>query len=117
MGLEKNFENKLKKFLKDNNIWYVKYFANSFTKSGIPDVLACVNGYFVAIEVKAPNGEASELQIHNLSEIECSGGIGILLYPNDFEDFKMMIDNLLSEDVHKAWDIADLINAKHGLKL
>lgn len=35
-GSEKLFENKIKKYLKDNNCWYVKYFANRMTKSGIP---------------------------------------------------------------------------------
>ena len=94
IAAEKNFENKIKKLLKDNDCWYVKYFANRMTKSGIPDILACVNGYFVAIEVKAPNGKPSELQLWNIDKIRECGGVAIVLYPKDFEKFKILIKDL-----------------------
>ena len=98
MAAEKNFENKIKKFLKDNGCWFLKYWAGAeYTKSGIPDILACVNGYFVGIEVKAPNGKPSELQLYNLREIEKAGGYGILLYPKQWDDFKKFI-TMLSHD-------------------
>ena len=95
MAAEKLFENKIKKYLKDNGCWYVKYFANGYTKSGIPDLLVCVNGYFVAIEVKAPKGKPSDLQLWNIEQINQSGGIGIILYPDQFDQFKEMVDFLL----------------------
>ena len=65
---EKTFENKIKKFLDEQGAWHVKFFANSFTKVGIPDILACINGYFVGIEVKAQNGKPSELQLYNIKK-------------------------------------------------
>ena len=64
MAEEKRFETKVKNFLESQGAYFVKFFANSYTKKGVPDVLACVGGYFVGIEVKAQNGHASELQIH-----------------------------------------------------
>lgn len=105
MAAEKNFENKIKKFLDDNECWYVKYFANSFTKSGIPDLLACINGYFVAIEVKASNGKASELQYFNRDKIRKSGGIAIILYPEQFEDFKKLVYELNEWPNMEVWRI------------
>lgn len=101
MAAEKNFENKVKKYLKDNGAWFLKYWAGAaYTKSGIPDILACVNGCFVAIEVKAPNGKPSELQLYNLREIEKAGGYAFLLYPKQWDDFKKCIDYLL-KPMHK----------------
>lgn len=97
MGQEKLFENKIKKFLSENGCYFIKYFANSFTKSGIPDVLACVNGYFVAIEVKAANGKPSELQLYNIEAIKKAGGIAIVLYPKDFEMFKNLIWEIMNK--------------------
>ena len=94
MAQEKNFENRVKKFLEEQGCWCVKYFANAYTKSGIPDLLVCCNGYFVAVELKAPNGKPSELQLWNIEKIKESGGIGIILYPKDFEAFKSMILSL-----------------------
>ena len=39
MGPEKTFETKVKKFIEDQNCWFVKFFANRMTKKGIPDIL------------------------------------------------------------------------------
>lgn len=91
MGSEKQFEAKIKKFLKDNNAWFVKYFANGYTKVGVPDILACVDGHFLGIEVKASNGKPSPLQIHNLRKIDDAGGFAVLLYPDQFDLFKDLV--------------------------
>lgn len=89
MAAEKQFENKVKTFLKDNGCWFLKYWGGgSFTKSGIPDLIVCSDGVFEGIEVKADNGEPTMLQIQTLKKIRKSGGIGILLYPKAFEQFK-----------------------------
>ena len=97
IAAEKNFETKVKKFLEDNGCWYVKFFANAYTKVGIPDILACVNGHFVGIEVKATNGKPSSLQLYNIEEIKKSGGIAMVLYPKDFDAFKDIIFKLLQK--------------------
>lgn len=95
MMTEKNFENKVKKFLKDEKCWFVKYWGGGeFTKAGVPDILCCCHGTFLGIEIKAPNGRPSELQIHNLKKIDEAGGMGVLLYPNQFDVFKILISAL-----------------------
>lgn len=89
MAAEKVFENEIKKFLnKLPNTWYFKYWAGPYSKSGIPDIIACVNGHFVAMEVKAENGQASELQKRNIKLIEKSNGVAWIVYPKDFEKLK-----------------------------
>ena len=95
MAAEKNFENRVKKFLKDKGCWILKYWGGAaYTKSGIPDLLVCCNGRFIGIELKSPTGKPSDLQLYNLREISKAGGIGFVLYPKDFEQFKQFIDNL-----------------------
>lgn len=84
----------MKKFLDSQGAWHVKFFANSYTKSGIPDILACVNGYFVGIEVKAQNGKPSELQLYNVRKIREAGGFAVILYPSAFDEFKKFIIDL-----------------------
>ncbi len=98
MAGEKNFENKVKKFLKDQGCWFVKYWAGGeFTKAGIPDLLICCNGYFLGVELKGPKGRPSELQLWNIEQIKKAGGIAMVLYPKDFNDFKNLIYNLLAK--------------------
>lgn len=92
LGSEKNFENKVKKFLEDEGCWFLKYWGGAaYTKSGIPDILCCCKGFFVGVEIKAQNGRPSPLQIHNLKKINEAGGCAVLLYPDQFEKFKTMI--------------------------
>ncbi len=102
MAAEKTFENKIKKYLKERDIWFVKFFANAYTKKGIPDILACVNGYFFGIEVKAPNGTPSELQKHNVEHIVRIGGCACVLYPKDFDFFKKIIEALEDNELGYA---------------
>ena len=89
MAAEKNFENKIKSYLKDHGAWFLKYWAGpkGFTKEGIPDILACINGKFFAIEIKAENGKPSVIQLVTLRKIRQAGGYGILLYPKDWDGF------------------------------
>lgn len=99
MPSEKQFENQVKKFLKDEGCWFLKYWAGAtYTKSGIPDLLVCCNGYFIGVEVKAPKGKPSELQLYNLRKINEAGGIGFVLYPKDFDLFKKLIQKLKGGD-------------------
>lgn len=89
MAAEKTFENEIKKFLnKLPNTWYFKVWSGPYSKSGIPDIIACINGHFVALEVKAENGRASELQKRNIRLINECKGQAYIVYPNDFETLK-----------------------------
>lgn len=94
MAAEKNFENKIKTMLRNNGAWFVKFFANRMTKTGVPDILASVNGYFVGIEVKAQNGHPSELQIYNVRQIRESGGFAFIVYPSGYEQLERVIKDL-----------------------
>ena len=100
---EKQFENKVKKFLKDNGCYFIKYWGGAqFTKAGVPDLLVCCYGFFIGVELKASNGTPSPLQIHNLKSIDSAGGFAVLLYPKDFTLFKNFVDCLGEEDFANA---------------
>lgn len=94
---EKIFENKIKRYLTEQGIWFVKFWGNGFTRSGIPDILSVVNGHFLAIEVKAENGKPSELQLHHIEKIKQSGGHAIVVKPSQFDELKQLIQELKNE--------------------
>lgn len=92
MAKEKDLEDRVKDFLKDNGCWYIKYWGGGgFTKSGIPDLLVCCDGVFLGVELKAAKGKPSDLQLKQLHRIRDSGGLAILLFPKDLELFKNLI--------------------------
>lgn len=97
MGQEKNFENKIKRYLAAKGCYFVKYHGNAYSTNGTPDILASVNGYFVGIEVKAQNGKPTELQLKKIRDIRESGGFAWVVYPSGWDKFKLLIDGICKE--------------------
>lgn len=116
MAAEKNFEKKVEKYLGSIGIyqagtpkqkinvaptgWFTKIWGGGFQKSGIPDLLLCVNGIFISCELKANNGKPSNLQELNTLRINEANGIGIILYPEGFEEFKTIVKGVIDCKYH-----------------
>lgn len=105
IAAEKNFETKVKNYIENIGGWQVKFFANRMTKTGIPDLLACINGHFVAIEVKAQNGKPSELQLYQCEKIRKSGGFAFILYPSGFNKFQSFCTGLKIDKFNKEMEM------------
>ena len=105
MASEKSYENKIKRYLKDRGCYRVKYHGNYFSENGTPDILACVNGYFLAIEVKAQNGTPSELQMVKVDAIRKAGGFAYVAYPSGWEKLKDIIDGLLIDKFNREMEV------------
>lgn len=86
--LEKDFKVKVKAFLKTlPNCWHVKI--QQVAIAGTPDILCCINGYFVALELKrSEKAKVSALQSHTIHLIMKAGGYAWTLYPENFEEVK-----------------------------
>ena len=84
MAQEKNFENKIKAYLKSIGAYFIKTHGDRFSKVGTPDIIACVNGHFVAVAVKAEDGKPSELQLYHLEQIiKNAKGYGAFVIPTE----------------------------------
>lgn len=78
-GPEKRIENQIKRFLDSIGAWHIKTHGNMFSRAGTPDILACINGKFVAIEVKREKGgEVSTLQLAHIKLIQQAGGVAFV---------------------------------------
>ena len=56
MGQEKNFENRVKKWLREQGCYVIKHYGCGNTRAGVSDLIICANGRFVAVELKAEDG-------------------------------------------------------------
>lgn len=115
MAGEKNFENRLKKWLESEGIYplgepvdrmrappcgyYEKRWGGGrYVKAGLPDMRITVRGIALEVELKASDGTPSELQKRNIKQINGSCGFGLVLYPEGFEAFKNIVRGVKSCD-------------------
>lgn len=117
MAAEKNFENKIKKWLEKQGVyalgtpeqditvppcgyWEKRWGGGIYTKKGLPDLHIVVNGISMDVEVKAQGGKPSELQKHNVVQINQSGSIAMVLFPEGFSEFKKIVEGLIQCKCH-----------------
>ena len=93
---EKQLENRMKKYLSNKNIYHFKVHGNGFMRSGIPDLICCINGRFVAIEIKRPDGKGkvSKLQEIEMDRIKKSDGIAVVM--DNYNEFVKFIGEIKS---------------------
>ena len=73
---EKAIEKKIKEYLKTiDGLFYWKVFSGMYCTAGIPDIVICYKGKFVALEVKAPDGKPTALQMATIKKIREAGGV------------------------------------------
>jgi len=71
---EKKVKDKLRKYLNQLGIYHFMPPANGFGRAGIPDVIGCYNGQFVAFECKAGKGKTTALQEREIHNIQLAKG-------------------------------------------
>lgn len=90
---EKSITNAILKYLRSlDNCFYWKEHGGMYGTAGIPDIICCLDGRFIGIEVKRPDGKVSRLQEVTLRKIEEASGIAIVAYSVD--DVKATVDKL-----------------------
>lgn len=92
MAREKKLQDKAIDYLKDNNIYHLNLYGDGRSGKGKPDLIACINGRFVAFELKVgSNGLQDDQKIHR-SRILRSGGYHYA--PYTIEEFIRIIESL-----------------------
>ena len=88
---ETKFRNRFRKRLDAiQGSWFESIQQKSI--NGTPDILGCVNGYFVALELKASaKAPVTELQRYKLNKIYEAGGFRAVVSPENMED---VLENL-----------------------
>ena len=93
MAQEKNLETKIKDFLKEKNIYHFKTKGGIYGTIGLPDLVICINGKFVGLELKSKIGKASLQQYKNGAKITKNKGIFAII--NDYDKFLELYNDLI----------------------
>ena len=74
MHPESKLTGKIAAALHARGAWVLKYHVSPYSRAGVPDLLVCYRGRFLALEVKVPGGHATALQLRELARIRAAGG-------------------------------------------
>ena len=61
-----------------DDMWWYRTRGSRYSRSGVPDLLFCVRGRLVGIEMKRENGRVSPLQRNCLERIAAAGGLAVV---------------------------------------
>jgi len=88
---EAKVKGKIKKILKEHNIYYAMPMGTGYGNAGVPDFLCCLNGKFLAVEAKANGGVPTALQHKHLDNIQDAGGVWWVVNENNLIAFEVFI--------------------------
>lgn len=76
---EKKVKNEVVKILKENGVYYFFPGTHGYGRSGVPDIVCCVNGKFMAIECKTKSNSLTALQENEIKKIQAANGITLVV--------------------------------------
>ena len=90
---EKKLQDKAIAHLKDLGIYHLNLYGDGRSGKGKPDIIACINGRFVAFELKVGSNDMQDDQKLHKLRIERSQGLHFS--PYTIEEFKSIVEVLL----------------------
>jgi Archaeal holliday junction resolvase (hjc) len=85
MTPEAKVKKKAKMVLDNLGAYHFSPMTGGYGNSGVPDIVACYEGFFIAVECKAQKGKPTLLQLDNLKRIDASGGFSVVVNEDSVE--------------------------------
>lgn len=101
---EGRLQKQIKDYMVEQGAYIETIFGGGYQAAGVPDLLACYKGRFIAIEVKSPNGKgvASDIQKLKILEIRKAGGIAF--FADSMDDVNDVLDQFYDDEIKYAKD-------------
>jgi Holliday junction resolvase len=88
---EKKVKDKVRKVLAEYGVYNFMPATHGYGRSGVPDIIACFNGRFIAIETKAGKGTTTTLQERELNLIRKNGGVAMVINEENLDELKLYL--------------------------
>lgn len=92
---EKKVKDKVTAILKKYGVYFFFPATYGMGRSGVPDIICCVSGRFLAIECKAGKGKPTALQMHEINSILNAGGAAIIINEVTLPEVELKLKALL----------------------
>jgi len=83
------------KVLKKHEVYYFFPATGGYGRSGVPDIVCCARGRFLAIECKAGGGNPTALQAREIERINDAGGVAVVIRDTDVHLFEKFLRDAL----------------------
>ena len=93
---EKKLQDNVIRYLRERGIYYLNLYGDGRSGKGKPDIIACINGRFVAFELKVGENDLQDDQKIHKIRIERSGGLHFSPYTLD--EFKNIVEVILNAE-------------------
>jgi len=88
---ESKVKKRVREVLDKLGIYHFMPPANGFGRAGIPDIIACMDGHFIAIECKAGSGKTTALQDRELDRIHNAGGTTYIARESNIDELQQLL--------------------------
>ena len=92
---EHKVKKKVTELLKQYEIYYFFPATHGYGRSGVPDIVCCIRGYFLAIECKAGTNKPTALQLREIERIQQAKGIAFVINEDNIEELHTTIKEIL----------------------
>ena len=92
---EYKVKKKVTELLKQYEIYYFFPATHGYGRSGVPDIICCIRGYFLAIECKAGTNKPTALQLREIERIQQAKGIAFVINEDNIEELHTTIKEIL----------------------
>ena len=83
--------------LKKYGVYYFFPATYGMGRSGVPDIICCVSGRFLAIECKAGKGKPTALQMHEIDSILNAGGSALIINEVTLPEVELKLRAMLGD--------------------
>ena len=98
MTPEKKVKNKVVRLLKECGAYYFFPASYGMGRSGVPDIVCCLRGYFIGIECKAGKNKPTPLQEKELADIIKAGGVSCVINEGNMAELESILTTVMSKD-------------------
>lgn len=98
MTPEKKVKNKVVRLLKQYGAYYFFPASYGMGRSGVPDIVCCLQGRFIGIECKAGKNKPTPLQEKELADIMKAGGISCVVNEDNIPELETILTTVMSKD-------------------
>lgn len=97
MTPESKVKRRVTDVLKSLGAYYFYPVTGGFGRSGVPDIICCLSGYFIGIECKAGNNKVTPLQLKNIEDIQAAGGFAFIVNEENIDALERLLRTLTNE--------------------